>query len=284
MIQFHGSYSDRLNAPGHAFLKLASRVLLSACDAVLVLSHQEKDEWSTFCPTGHFHVVSNPFTPEFVGPLAAASGGHAAGGSTSTRLRWPSGVPTLLFVGRLMPEKGIFDLVRAVAQVPASTPCRLLVAGDGPSALALARTVDKLDIADRVDLLGYASGLDLERCYREADVFVLPTYWAEGFPTVLLEAMSAGLPIVTTRLRGAADRLKEGVNALFVPPQRIDTLAEALIRILSDDPLRASMAANNRAKVREFAPDVVAPQYLAILQGVVEETEARRRRRAEKAS
>jgi len=85
----------------------------------------------------------------------------------------------------------------------------------------------------------------------------------------LLEAMSAGLPIVTTALRGAVDRLEEGVNALFVPPRRPDLLAEALGRILSDGDLRASMAANNLAKIKEFAPEAVAPQYVAILENVV---------------
>ena len=119
-----------------------------------------------------------------------------------------------------------------------------------------------------MQMLGHVSGPDLARCYEEADALVLPSY-REGFPTVLLEAMSAGLPIVTTALRGAVDRLEEGVNALFVPPRRPDLLAEALGRILSDGDLRASMAANNLAKIKEFAPEAVAPQYVAILENVV---------------
>jgi glycosyltransferase involved in cell wall biosynthesis len=180
-------------------------------------------------------------------------------------------------MGRLMPEKGILDLVQAVARVNATTACRLLVAGDGPSASAVSQAVDELGVAANVELLGYVSGPDLARCYREADAFVLPTYWAEGFPTVLLEAMSMGLPIVTTRLRGAADRLEEGVNALFVPPRRPDLLAEAINRILADDRLRTAMAASNLAKVKEFAPEVVAPQYLAILQSVIGDHKAKRR-------
>ena len=269
VIQFHGSYSGHLRASGHVLLKMASRVLVSACDASLVLSQEEKAEWSAFYPAGRFEVVANAFTPELLGaaPLAADEVGA---GNASACAGYRSGVPTLLFVGRLTPEKGILDLVRAVAVVNGTTPCRLLVAGDGPSASAVSHTADELGIAGNVGLLGFVSGPDLARCYEEADALVLPSY-REGFPTVLLEAMNAGLPIVTTALRGAVDRLEEGVNALFVPPRRPDLLAEALARVLSDGHLRASMAANNLAKIKEFAPEVVAPQYLAILESVVSE-------------
>jgi len=65
------------------------------------------------------------------------------------------------------------------------------------------------------------------------------------------------------------DRLEGGVTALFVPPRRPDLLAQALARLLADEQLRAAMAANNLAKIKEFAPEVVAPQYLAILESVV---------------
>jgi len=268
VIQFHGSYSDQLSAPGPTLLKLASRLLVGASDATLVLSRQEKEEWSAFYPAGRFELVANPFSPESEGTTAAPSSSDVPGAADSARTRYRSGVPTILFVGRLMPEKGVFDLVQAVAQVNATVPCKLLVAGDGASSEAMFRMAEELGIAGRVEMLGHVSGPRLARCYLQADALVLPSY-REGFPTVLLEAMSDGLPIVTTRLRGAADRLQQGVNCLFVPPGRPDLLAGALGRILSDDQLRASMAANNLAKIKEFAPEAVAPQYLAILESVI---------------
>jgi glycosyltransferase involved in cell wall biosynthesis len=273
VIHFHGSYSDQLSAPGHRLLKLASRVLVGACDAALVLSQEEKREWSAFYPAGRFEVVANPFLAEPVQAVlaraaAASSSGDGGEEAASAPARAGGGVATLLFVGRLMPEKGVFDLVQAVALATATVPCKLLVAGDGPSASAMLEMAEQLGIADNVEMLGHVSGPDLARCYEEADAFVLPSY-REGFPTVLLEAMSAGLPIVTTALRGAVDRLEEGVNALFVPARRPDLLAQALARLLADEQLRAAMAANNLAKIKEFAPEVVAPQYLAILESVV---------------
>jgi glycosyltransferase involved in cell wall biosynthesis len=267
VIKFHGSYSGHLSAPGHVPLKLASRVLVGACDVGLVLSQEEKNEWSAFYPAGRFELVANAFIPELLGTAPPAAN-KTGGGSSSAHAGYRTGVPTLLFVGRLTLEKGILDLVQAVAHVNTTLRCRLLVAGDGPSAALVARTASELGIAGSVELLGYLSGPDLAGCYWEADALVLPSY-REGFPTVFLEAMTARLPIVTTRLRGAVDRLEEGENCLFVPPGRPDLLADALSRILTDDHLRASMAANNLAKVKEFAPDVVAPQYLAIFKSVI---------------
>ena len=81
--------------------------------------------------------------------------------------------------------------------------------------------------------------------------------------------MGAGLPIVTTLLRGALDHLDEGVNALFVEPRRPDLLADALRRLLADDDLRVAMGRRNASKVEEFAPDTVSERYVSILQSVV---------------
>ena len=118
-----------------------------------------------------------------------------------------------------------------------------------------------------VDLLGYVSGVDLDRAYRDATVFVLPSY-AEGFTLAVMEAMSYGLPVVTTAIRGCADHLRPGENAVFVPTGDPEALAEQLTSLLADGPLRARMSAANVAKVAEFTPDAVVPRYADILRGV----------------
>jgi glycosyltransferase involved in cell wall biosynthesis len=264
VLQFHGSCSDRLVNRGGMLFKAASRLLVGMSDVSLVLSRQEQAEWSRFSPHGRFELVANPFIPDAAGlaerspSLVSATGPAPEDAETLT----------LLFAGRLMPEKGILDLVRALADLK-GLPCRVLVAGDGACASEVARLARELGVADRVILLGYVAGPDLVRCYEGADVFVLPTYWSEGFPTVLLEAMNAGLPIVTTAWRGAIDWLEEGKNALFVPPRRPDLLADALLTIMTDAGLRASMSVNNLAKVREFSPELVVPRYVAIIESLV---------------
>jgi glycosyltransferase involved in cell wall biosynthesis len=118
-------------------------------------------------------------------------------------------------------------------------------------------------------MAGYLQGDDLQRAYRSANLFVFPS-WREGFPTVITEAMDAGLPIVTTYIRGAADHLKEGVHACFVPPQNPVALAAAIRRVLAEPELQARMAQANRAKVKEFAPAIIGEQYLGILKQIVD--------------
>ena len=133
-----------------------------------------------------------------------------------------------------------------------------------------------LGVDDSVELAGYLEGEKLARLYSTADVFALPTSWYEGFPTVILEAMAAGLPIVTTRSRGPADHLIEGQHALFVPPGSPQELASALKRLLVDSELRTRMADANREKVREFDPDIVAAEYFLALKQIVAAKESDR--------
>jgi len=95
-------------------------------------------------------------------------------------------------------------------------------------------------------------------------VFVLPS-WSEGFPYAIMEAMHTGLPIVTTKIRGMADHLEEGINVLFAEPKNPSNLARALEEILSDKDLRERMQKSNIASMKNFDPDLVARHYLSVL-------------------
>jgi glycosyltransferase involved in cell wall biosynthesis len=83
--------------------------------------------------------------------------------------------------------------------------------------------------------------------------------------------MSYGLPIVTTPIRGAADLLVEGENALFVPPRDPEALAGALLRLLRDERLWDRISIANREKVKEFTPESVVPRYVEIMKSLVDE-------------
>lgn len=253
VLHFHGSMVDRLGRPGHWLLKLCSQWLVRRCDAVLVLSQEERDQWRAFSPGVRFEVVINPFVPP---------------DSARRHLRHGRGEPpALLFVGRLVPQKGIFDLLEALRLVLEHRRCILRVAGQGSHEAAICRRVADLGLGGCVELVGYVHGEALAKLYASSDVFVLPSY-SEGFPTVISEAMSYGLPIVTSPIRGAVDLLSEGENALFVPPRRPDDLARALLRLLNDPGLCADMEKRNREKVKDFAPSVVVPRYVAIMRSL----------------
>jgi glycosyltransferase involved in cell wall biosynthesis len=256
VLQFHGGHSHRLRARGYRPFKLASRLLLELSDGLLVLSSEEERLCREFFPAVRIVRVRNPAPPE--APNAGGVNGKPG----------PNGVATLLFAGRLIPEKGVFDVLDAVAALRQRLPCRLVVAGKGSAEAAVAERVRALDLEQEVSLVGHLGSDALAAEYRRADAFVLPTYWAEGFPTAISEAMQAGLPILTTRSRGMADHLRENVNALFVPARDPDALAAAVERLLADPDLRERMARANRDKVREFAPDAVAREYLEALESV----------------
>jgi glycosyltransferase involved in cell wall biosynthesis len=260
VVQFHGSWCDRLVAPGHAALKLASTLLLRLADAALVLSSEERRQWQAFYPRGRFYQVANPF----LGPARR----------DSPLDRRSSGMPAsdvcVLFVGRLMEEKGIRELIDILPPLIPHVPFHLLIVGEGPLEQELVERAARSGVADRVTLAGYLQGESLQAAYDGADLFALPTAWAEGFPLAIVEAMEAGLPIVTTRIRGMADHLREGINALFVPSRDATALAGAVTRLLRDPELRTRMGRANRDKAREFAPDIVGRAYLAVLREVVD--------------
>ena len=254
VIHFHGSESDRLDGRGWAPFDTASRLLVRRAAAVLLLSEEERREWRRHYPDVRFEVVLNPFVP----PQAA---GEAP-------LRREGDAPVLFCVARLIRAKGVFDLLDAFALLRRRIPCRLQFAGSGPEEQALRRRIDLMGIEDEVDVLGYVAGDDLRAAYERADVFVLPSYFAEGFPLAVMEAMSYGLPVVTTPIRGCADHLVEGENALFVAARDPELLAGRLTALLGDPELRRRMGAANRDKVADFAPRRVMPAYAAVLEDV----------------
>lgn len=256
VLQFHGSEPNTIQNGARPVFGFLSDFLVRMADGVMVLSSEERDLWQAVSPAGRFFVVTNPFVP-YSEPL------------DNTRDRVPGGhTPVVLFVGRFIREKGIFDLLDAVAALPSDVAVRLVMAGGGIEEAELRRRTKKLGLDDRVDIVGYLEGERLQAAYRNADLFVLPTTWAEGFPTVLSEAMAAELPIVTTRMRGTADHLIEGVHSLFVPPHDPVALSAAIRRLVLDMDLRVAMGRANRRKVADFAPGTVGRHYLDVLRAV----------------
>ena len=175
-----------------------------------------------------------------------------------------------MFSGRLMPEKGLYDLLEAMALVVPQADCTLLIAGEGEIEGDLRRRAAELGLQDKVEFLGFLDQDELGAVYARSDMLVLPSYYAEGFPTVISEAMSRGLPVVTTPIRGAADHLVEGENVLFVPPHAPREVAEAILRLAGDEPLRRRLGENNLVKVKDFAPERVVRDYLAVFEEVAE--------------
>lgn len=181
--------------------------------------------------------------------------------------------PALLYHGRVDRRKGAIDLVDAFAQVThadarAAAPPRLIISGIGPDSDAVRGRVAELNLQSHVEQTGYAAYDDVPAIYRRADVFVSPTY-AEGFSNTILEAMSSGLAVVSTRSVGVVDCLRDAENGLLVEPGDVQGLTAALRRILDDEALRARLAADALDEARRvYSWQTVANQIMDVYEQV----------------
>ena len=140
---------------------------------------------------------------------------------------WPTEGPTVFFIGRHEPRKGLAVLLEAMTDLPAHV--RLWIAGDGPETAMLAQRV----AGDaRIEWLGRISDEEKASRLRAADVFCAPSLHGESFGVVLLEAMAADTPIVASDLPGYSNVARLGRDALLVPPGDSAQLAEGLRRVL----------------------------------------------------
>lgn len=155
----------------------------------------------------------------------------------------------ILFVGRLVYYKGISVLIDAVKRLPASV--KLTVVGDGVLEEEMKQKCRELEIQDRVLFLGKVSDEQLKQCYRQADVFVLPsTQRSEAFGLVQLEAMAYGLPVVNTNLKSGVPEVSiHGETGLTVPPEDPVQLAEALKWMEEHPQERTEMGKRARKRV-----------------------------------
>jgi len=163
----------------------------------------------------------------------------------------------LLSVSRIDPRKGLRVLPEAVALL-AEDGCEASVDIIGPVVGApgeeeratIASLAESLDVADRVSLLGPVPLDRLLPRYRAYDIFVLPTLPGEGVPRVLLEAMAAGLPVVTSRVSGIPSLITDGSNGLLVEVPSARAVADAVMRIVRDAGLRRRLIADGYATAR----------------------------------
>ncbi len=163
----------------------------------------------------------------------------------------------LLHAGRLGHEKNVDQVLQAFALLLEREPdCTLDIVGDGPAREHLERVAERLGIGAKVRMRGFMDRAALGRLYRTYDAFVTAsTIETQGI--VLLEAMSAGLPIVGVRALAVPEIVGEGRGGLLVEPGDVAGLADALARVLGDQGLRESMGAAGREDVREHALESV---------------------------
>ncbi len=155
----------------------------------------------------------------------------------------------LLYVGRLAAVKGLPVLFESLVKIKQTNPDVVLtVVGDGGERQEIEKSAAQMGIADNVDFVGYKSQAEVRQYMQQSDIFVLPSF-AEGLPIVLMEALAAGLPVVSTQIAGNSDLVENGINGYLVPPGDSVLMADYIKSLLDDVELRSRLGAAGRQKI-----------------------------------
>ena len=175
-------------------------------------------------------------------------------------------------VGRLVPKKGFADLIEAVRiLVSSGVDVEVELAGDGEERERLAAQIDRLGLADRIRLLGPLTQAEVRDLLARSDVFAAPCIEAadgniDGLPTVILEAMACGTPVVATAVSGLPEVVRDGITGLLLPPGDPTELAVALRRIALGEVDTVSLSRGARSLIEEHFDSRAQAEVLAAWQ------------------
>ena len=257
VIKFHGSDLE-LAASDSVLWHVLSWFVIRGAHLVCVLSGEERRVFEERFPGGRFAVVKNAL--EF-------SRYHR---TRDFRAEYgiPAGKPLLLFIARFIATKGLREVILALPQIRRRHDVHAVFIGDGPVRAENERLCREVGVEDCVTFTGYIPEEETVDAYLASDMLVFPSYHQEGMPMVIFHSLACGLPIITTRIRAAADWLEEGRNVLFVPPREPDRLTEAVVRLLDDPDLRERMSEAGRDLAQKFDREHVAREFLLLYESL----------------
>ena len=166
--------------------------------------------------------------------------------------RYRDGVPNILFVGRMEPRKGLIHLLRAFRRLQLDgVRARLLIVGTGPGEREARRYVLTRQLED-VEFLGRVPEAQKAQLFKTADIYVSPATGRESFGIVLLEAMSAGAPIICSDIHGYRGVVRRERDGILVEPGNADALAAAIRRLIDDPVLREQLSRAGEERAQLF--------------------------------
>lgn len=263
-VKFHGSDAALFATTTRASQRALVRFVLARVDGIGLLSSEERENFARAgVDRRKLFVVKNVVT----GMEDQATPGSA---NLHAKLGMDEETPLLLFIARFIPAKGLTDVLNACAVLrDQGRAFKLLCVGDGAARAEAEALAARLNLPERVHFFGYVPEGETHAFYAGSTMLLFPTYHYEGFPMVIFKSVAAGLPIITTRIRAAADYLSEPDNCLWVEPQHPQMLAEKIAALLDRPEERAAMRRHNLELARGFTAEVVAPEYLEIYNQLV---------------
>lgn len=165
----------------------------------------------------------------------------------------------LLFVGRMVKEKGIFSIIKSIPLFPHKDQCLFLFVGDGTSFEEIKTLTTKMDLSEYVRFLGFIPEDECDHFFANTDALIFPSH-DEGFAMALFKSVASGMPVITTQIRAAKDNLTMPDNCLWVEIDSEKSIAEALTKLYSDKVLQETMGKNNKILGERFSQNSVCQE------------------------
>lgn len=250
IVHLHGGGFTRFyENESRSFARRLIRSTLAHAAVVIALSEEWREQLLRICPAARIEVLHNAvLVPDIRKP------------------RPREAEPTLLFLGHILRDKGVYDMVRAFALIAPKFPRAKLVLGGIGDIESVKQLATQLEIPQRISCPGW---LDVERkraAFASSLLFLLPSY-IEGMPMALLEAMSWGLPVIATPVGGIPQVVEHGVSGLLISPGDIEDCATQMERLLADPALRERLGNAARERIAtDFSLDDALDRLSAIYQ------------------
>jgi glycosyltransferase involved in cell wall biosynthesis len=261
VIQIHGSQFDVFFKGSSPLTKAAIKRTLASADLVIALSESWRTEFLKMSPSARVRVLANSVV---VGQFSRLS---------EERPGVPERGGRVLFLGAFCQRKGIYDLVDAMEVVISERPAVVFELGGDQQVEQVRRLISDRGLTDNVKILGWVRGDDKLAAFSRSHILVLPSYH-EGLPNAILEALAAGLPVVSTPAGAIPEVVEDGVNGLIVKAGDAQAIARSILRLLDDESLRKAMRDANIARAlrmydSENAARTLCEWYDEVMDGTV---------------
>ncbi|EKD99753.1 MAG: glycosyl transferase group 1 [uncultured bacterium] len=235
------------------------REYILGSDKVIAVSHAVKTQLldETFAPEELITVINNGIDPSSFVESAKTAQKH-----NDTKVH-------LIFTGRVIRSKGVFELVKIVWEVK-DMPFTVDIVGDGEDLTELKNNITRLGLSEKFVFHGKLNRQQVTERLLQSDIYVMPTLRAEGFPMTLVEAMFASLPIIANNIGGISDAVEDAKTGYLIKVGDLSGFKAKLTTLIADTSLRATLGQNGRIKAQnEFTLETMLNKYQQEMQKVL---------------
>lgn len=261
VVFFHG-WDDNFECLIRRFFLLPFRFIYFRADAIIVLATSFRGRLVEMGYSKHIYLESTTVEDEMFNHAASIL--HNGAGKSFTN------VVNILFLSRIEKEKGIYEAINAYTLLKdRKSNARLTIVGDGDE-LVRARNYVTDKLIQGVEFKGYLSGQAIREAFAEADIYLFPTWFGEGLPISILEAMAYGLPVLTRPVAGIPDFFEDQKMGFITESKEPEVFAGLLERLIENPETRRAMSVYNHHYAQEhFRPSIITGRLEEIYRNVL---------------